>query len=130
MDNLVVKRARRARVYFSESQNDFLWKTLFLKPAWSHCFIALEGVLINPSWHFIEVCKDEGLYECTTYIDVEFEPPPQKYRFPLQLLTCVTIIKELLGIKHWWIIHPQQLYNYLRRHQYGKFKKPQSPATP
>lgn len=123
MDNLIVKRLHKARVYFCSTENDFLWKKLFLNPDYAHCFIALENVVVNPSWHFIDVFKDEGLYECTKYIDVIFEPPPKKYRFPFQLLTCVTIVKEILGIKRWYIIHPEQLYRYLKRHSHGKFKE-------
>jgi hypothetical protein len=34
---------------------------------------------------------------------------------PRGLLTCVTVIKHLLGIRAWWVITPKQLYGYLQR---------------
>jgi hypothetical protein len=36
------------------------------------------------------------------------------------LMTCVSVMKHLLGIRSWWVITPKQLYNYLKRKGYGK----------
>lgn len=30
------------------------------------------------------------------------------------LMTCVSTMKHLLGIRAWWVVTPKQLYNYLR----------------
>lgn len=30
------------------------------------------------------------------------------------LLTCVSMVKHLLGIRAWWVVTPKQLYNYIR----------------
>ena len=128
MDNLVVNHPRKARVYFSPTENTYLWKTLFLNPDYAHCFVVIEGVLINPSWHFVDICKAEDLYECTTYVDIEFSPPPEKKRFPLQFVTCVTLVKEIIGVKCWHIIHPEGLYKYLVRH-HDKFKTTQATTS-
>jgi len=31
------------------------------------------------------------------------------------LMTCVSTVKHLLGIRAWWIVTPKQLYNYLTK---------------
>jgi len=34
---------------------------------------------------------------------------------PRGLLTCVSGLKALLGVRAWWVITPNQLYRYLKR---------------
>lgn len=34
----------------------------------------------------------------------------------LEPYTCVSVVKALIGVRHWWIISPRQLYNYLLKH--------------
>ena len=34
-------------------------------------------------------------------------------------MTCVTVVKHLLGIRKPWIVTPKQLYNYIKRRKNG-----------
>lgn len=34
----------------------------------------------------------------------------------LEPYSCVSVVKALIGVRHWWIITPRQLYNYLLKH--------------
>jgi len=109
-----------ARVYFAESDTDFWWKRMFLHDQFSHVFIVVDGVLLNPAWHQLQVdgnASDE--YECTTYIDVTFEEADHKMRPLFQMVTCTSLIKDVLGIRNWCIITPYQLFQYLQRHHDG-----------
>jgi len=35
------------------------------------------------------------------------------------IMTCVNIIKHLIGVRAFWIVTPKKLYNYLRRKNHG-----------
>lgn len=116
---------QNVRVYFSESDGKF-WLKRFLKPGFSHCFIAIEGVIIDPSFHFGQVFKDEGLYEATTYIDVEITEPEHAKRTIWQVFTCVSVVKYFLGINQYTMWTPYQLYQHLkllRKFQDGQQEK-------
>lgn len=46
---------------------------------------------------------------------VRAKPCFQRGWRPRGLLTCVTVVKHLLGIRAWWILTPHQLYRYLQQ---------------
>lgn len=105
----------RARVYFADSDRWFRLKW-FLKPGFSHCFIAMtvgdQEVLINPSSHYTYIGESEGVYE-GEYLDVEVDEPIREPRTIWEVNTCVTIVKGFLGIRRYTIFTPYQLYRYL-----------------
>lgn len=107
------------RVYFAESDGQF-WLKRFLLPGFSHCFIATEGVVINPCFHCIQVFPDEGTYEATTFLDIDLEEPKEIQRTIWQVFTCVSVIKSFLGINKYTIWTPYQLFQYLLRHPEGE----------
>ena len=104
----------KARIYFAESDASFWFKRWFLKPGFSHCFIVINGVLLNPAYHCLQVIPDAGpVYECTTYIDMDMKEPKFVKRTIWEVSTCVTTIKQVLGIDVYGIFTPAQLHDYL-----------------
>ena len=103
----------KARVYFSEADSKF-WLKRFLQDGFSHCFIDIEGVLINPLHHYTSIEAASDLYECTDYIDIEIEEPAWKARTIWQPFDCVSIVKSFLGLHKWGILTPYQLFKHLR----------------
>ena len=108
-----------ARVYFSESDGDY-WLKRWLMPGFSHCFVVVDGILINPCFHYTQAFNAEALYECTTYIDIDMKEPEKKHRTIWQVFTCVTMVKSFIGMNKYAILTPYQLFQYLQRHQDGK----------
>ena len=104
----------QARIYFTESDTTFWFKRWFLQPGFSHCFIVVDGVLLNPAYHCLQVIPDAGpMYECTTYLDIELDEPEFVKRTIWEVSTCVTTIKQVIGLDKYGIFTPYSLYQYL-----------------
>lgn len=88
----------------------------FLKPGFTHCFmVALVGsqqVLINPTSHYTCIAEGAELYE-GTYVDIEIKEPARVAKMPWEPNTCVTQLKNFIGIGKYDILTPYQLYRYL-----------------
>lgn len=80
-----------------------------------------QEVLINPSSHYWYIGESEGIYD-GTYIDVEIKEPEKKARTIWEVQTCVTAIKQFLGIRKYGIFTPYQLYRYLNEQPIQKAK--------
>jgi len=104
----------QARVYFADGETDYFLKRLFHKEM-NHVFVVIDGVLMNPCFHMMYLCQAEGEYQSTAVLDVEISEPAHKMRWPLQLVSCTYLVKEVLGIKKCCILTPYQLYKYLLR---------------
>lgn len=69
--------------------------------------------MINPAFHCIQIFKDEGMYDCTTFIDIDIEEPEEIQRTIWQVFTCVSVVKSILGINKYTVWTPYQLMQYL-----------------
>ena len=47
---------------------------------------------------------------------VYYEPQPSGIAHGLNIVSCVGVVKYLLGIRAWWVVTPYQLYRYLIKH--------------
>lgn len=120
--------SRRAIVIFADRADSPLLR--WLKPGFRHCFIAIE---IGTCWVIIDPLKgriavdllpqDVGLDPASVYAGLghrvlrckaqEAEPSP---KMPLlSPLTCVNVVKRLLGVRAFWVQTPFQLFAHLER---------------
>ena len=99
-------------VYFTDSESDY-WCRQFLKPGFTHCFAVVGDIVVNPCFHFVYVGRARGPYEHTERIDIDFIEPAHVSMSPFRPVTCVEIVKRLLGINDWRVMTPYQLYTRL-----------------
>lgn len=101
---------------------------LTCRPGFQHCF-AYKPIanppnglylLVDPRSNGMNVMVatvpqilDDG-YDGVYYASYEV-PDYQRGWRPRGLLTCVSVIKHLLGVRAWWIITPHQLYRHLEK---------------
>jgi len=71
-----------------------------------------QEVLINPTSHYTYIGPGLGLYD-GIYLDIEIEEPPRVAKMPWEPNTCVTQLKNFIGIGKYDILTPYQLYRYL-----------------
>ena len=117
---------RRYWVIFSDAQEPHWWD-MYTRPKFRHCFIVMQagtgtlqvnyggrGISViygeEPIQEFLGRCHAEGLTICTA-----FSCPNDVFRLKLELCTCVSIVKDILGIYSPWMYTPFQLYKYLRK---------------
>ena len=110
-----------------------LWD-VFTSSGWRHCYaIHYDGfnwIEINPYSSFLDVLildyvDDEDVPQLLVSQGhkVVYIKKQRKDKFRMRgLLTCVSIIKHLLGIRAWWVITPKQLAKHLVRKHNGIFK--------
>jgi len=116
----------RALVVFSD--NTGVWWLRFLKVGFRHCFVILETdrgcVWIDPLSNSFSIKLLEG-YELAgllrwyrdmgmKVISVKLEPQ-RSAPFSWAPMTCVEVVKRLLGIRDNLILTPWQLFSYLDR---------------
>ncbi|MBC6444297.1 MAG: hypothetical protein GDA50_02530 [Alphaproteobacteria bacterium GM202ARS2] len=115
---------RRGYVFFTD--NTDLWWLRWLKPGFRHCCLVLyrEGtlILVDPLSHqlLLDVCVsvDEAslrrwLNSCgMLFVPVEVRESPRQVA-PFGMLTCVEVIKRILGIRLRRLMTPWQLYRFL-----------------
>lgn len=103
----------RAIVIFTDSD---WWPLRWLRPGYRHCAVGfvVDGrfVLIDYLSHWCRV-DEVGLRDCgraparLVAVDVAGSAPAHR------ALTCVGVVKRLLGIRAWWVQTPRQLSRYL-----------------
>jgi hypothetical protein len=121
---------------------DCVWLT-FLRRGFRHCFVVLRAGTL---WLACEPLKDRielaalalppGFDLAAFYVGqghrvLQGCPPPPRSRqaFAPGPLTCVTVVKRLLGIRAPWVWTPRQLYAHLSAPELG-FRAWSEPAPP
>ncbi|OIN86858.1 MAG: hypothetical protein AUJ12_04415 [Alphaproteobacteria bacterium CG1_02_46_17] len=116
----------RALVVFS-GQTD-LWWLRFLKRDFRHCFVVIcsqdRWVVIDPMLHFWEVSIPDVSAESDLagwftgqglkVVETEIISPARRC-YPPIFLSCVEVVKRILGVHRPFIITPAQLYRYLQK---------------
>jgi hypothetical protein len=114
-----------------------------LRRGFRHCFVVLRA---GPVWLACDPLKDRieldalelpGKFDLATFyreqghrVLVGQRPPPRtRRRFALAPLTCVTVVKRLLGIDAPWVWTPWQLYTHLSGAERG-FRTWSGPTGP
>jgi hypothetical protein len=124
----------KALVIFSD--NSGVWWLKFLKAGFRHCFIILEtdrGCLwVDPLSHSFTIKILEG-YELTALVKwyremgmrvEEMEVESKSTRpFAWAPMTCVEVVKRLIGLNDWRVVTPWQLYTTLKKNKKRKYKK-------
>ncbi|MDO8606942.1 MAG: hypothetical protein Q7R40_10430 [Phaeospirillum sp.] len=105
---------------------DQMWLRL-LRPGFRHCFLVLGSrggwLCLNPLAHRMDIMvlpveagfdvsewyRTQGL----TVIEARLSTPPERAA-PWRPLTCVEVVKRVLGISAWNIVTPWQLYRYIK----------------
>ena len=115
----------RVMVVFS-GQTD-LWWLKFLRRGFRHCFVVMNlndrWVAIDPMAHHLEVSvpdvpvsfdlkgwfEESGMLVVETYIRI-----PERRCYPPFFLSCVEVVKRVLGVHAPFVFTPAQLYRYLK----------------
>jgi len=113
-----------ALVVFSNETD--LWWLKFLKRGFRHCFVVIrlhdKWVTIDPMAHFLEISlpdlpdgfdlarwfRKNGMIVVETYIRY-----PERRPYPPFFLSCVEVVKRILGLHLPLILTPAQLYKFL-----------------
>ncbi len=110
---------------YRDVSSSFAWRHL-LKNGFQHVqAIRREGpywLRVNPHLEFMDVelirsdCAPHALLENTHCQRVVALRRLHRWRTPhiFAPATCVEVVKELLGIRAWWMITPRQLFDYVR----------------
>lgn len=117
----------RAWVVFS-GQTDLAWLKI-LKPGFRHCYVLLNDgkhwVTIDPLSNYMDVSVQEipGEFNLPLWMKTRghtIVPAPIEHaarQAPWMVLTCVEVVKRVLGLHKRWIITPWQLFQYLEKPQ-------------
>lgn len=133
-----------AYVIFYGSEHDGFWR-IFTGRGWRHCCVILPSygpednllrpdvasLVINPlTWgvealvirkHPEEVCRLQLEDGATAAISIPIDLRHERLYVPRGLLTCVSLIKAVLGMRGgWYVFTPKHLARYMLRHG-GKF---------
>lgn len=128
-----------AFVIFYGSEHDGFWR-IFTGRGWRHCCVIIpsypEGrdlmapvhsIALNPlTWgidvvhvdkHPLEVCRRELEEGATAAVSIPIDLDMKRLYVPRGLLTCVSLIKAVLGMSGgWYVFTPKHLCRYLLRH--------------
>lgn len=115
----------RALVVFSD-QTD-LWWLKFLKRGFRHCFVVIRlndrWVAIDPMAHFWEVSMPElpdsldlarWFRQCGMRVIETDILVPARRCYPPLFLSCVEVVKRILGLHCPFVVTPAQLYRFLK----------------
>ncbi|MDD3021703.1 MAG: hypothetical protein PHX61_12120 [Alphaproteobacteria bacterium] len=116
----------RALVVFSGHTD--LWWLRFLKRDFRHCFVVIcsqdRWVVIDPMLHFWEVSIPDVSVEFDLagwftgqglkVVETEIISPARRC-YPPIFLSCVEVVKRILGVHRPFVITPAQLYRYLQK---------------
>jgi len=120
-------------IVFADGGRWHIWD-IFTSPGYRHCFaIRWDGfnwVLIEPfgSWLEVQVMPygpKDNVPQLMVSLGhkVMYIRKSRQNKFIMRgILTCVTIMKHLLGIRAWWILTPKQLAKYLERKYNGIYE--------
>ena len=117
-----------SKVLIVFSDNTGAWWLKFLKPGYRHCFAVVETdrgcIWVDPLSTNLNLKVLEG-YELAGlikwYRDMGMKvlsvnvAPSQGGDFPWAAMTCVEIVKRLVGIRNRWIVTPWQLFSFIKR---------------
>lgn len=127
-----------AYVLFQGAEHRRWWR-IFTRRGWRHCYLILPAylpgaslldkpgsIIINPWIGFIRVdyspqtpqaiCRQMVEEGATCAIEI---PVDQKFSgayVPRGLLTCVSMIKAMIGCNAWNVLTPEQLARWMLRH--------------
>lgn len=125
------------------------WWDRFIRPGFNHCYAFQESgdgwLLVNPRADYLEIAHEAGAVhngrhcfpvsagadnDKITVIRVLAEVPKRQLRsrWFVGPVTCVEIVKGLLGIRAFYVFTPWQLYNYVRECR-GHIRQAKSAAT-
>jgi len=105
------------------------WWDRVLKPGFNHCYAmrwdGFNWLIVNPRSDFLEVevsqicdhnLRNAAIGEATAVVSVLCQVPRGRLRsrFFAGPVTCVEVVKSLLGIRAFFLFTPWQLYNYAR----------------
>ena len=130
MKNAVFVAPQFDKAYVVFTDNTSLWWLRLLKPGFRHCYLLLScrggrcWLELNPYSDQIEVSFCEfaasqsetsllRTYENCLVCPVKINKAPQKCA-PLGFITCVEMVKRVLGIHDVRVITPYQLYKKLQ----------------
>lgn len=123
-------------------QNTASWRpwNIFTSAGWRHCWVMttvywpapgltadrymtmVEGVVwglhVDTVWTDpIKLTEDLYREGATAVLQVSMPLPPAYVHTPaVRLMTCVTVVKAVLGLRACWVWTPKQLFTYLVRH--------------
>jgi len=124
-------------VVFQGSDNLGIWQ-VFAPRGWRHCWIGIgvyfpePGLMANQwtmrvepvTWgidvdfNFISL-KDaaQAAYDrgATSVLKMSVDTRPKHAYVPRGFLSCVSVLKAILGLRACWIVTPKQLHGFLRR---------------
>lgn len=111
------------------SDNTDLWWLKWLKRGFRHCFVVMrlggQWVAIDPMAHHLQITVpqlptdfDLKNWFCDQGLRViESRPAPALMRcYPPIFLSCVELVKRILGLRKPLIVTPAQLYRYLNKY--------------
>jgi hypothetical protein len=138
-------------VVFQGSDGLGPWR-IFARPGWRHCWIALRlyfpsvgtmarqytlkiepttwGIDVDVGWQSVDDVAQAALAAGATSV-LEFSvdtPPPWGY-VPRGVLSCVSVIKAVLGLRAWWVVTPEQLHRLLVRRGANEVRRHGKPET-
>ncbi len=124
-------------VVFQGSDNLGPWQ-VFAPPGWRHCWIGIAtyfpepGLMANQwtkrieptTWgidvdfHFIslsDAAQQAYRFGATSVLKISVDTTPRRSYVPRGFLSCVSVLKAILGLRACWIVTPKQLHRFLRR---------------
>lgn len=120
------------RTYYVAFQSSFTWKIwdVFTTKDYRHCWLFMDredgpgsvlfeyrrGWMVMEDYVLSAADIIEVLKTCpeqSTVLRMTLDPWERKKYSPSGLITCVSIIKAVLGVTQFWILTPRQLLNHL-----------------
>ena len=111
---------------FGDSSNRHFWD-VFTRKGFRHCCaIKWDGynwILIDPLGQLLDINilpytkldNVPNLFRENNWTVIRYNQKIKEKFIHRGMLTCVTVCKQLLGIKACWVVTPWQLYNYIQR---------------
>jgi hypothetical protein len=111
---------------FGDSDNRHFWDVFTVKGFRHCCAIKWDGynwILIDPLGQLLdinilpytELDNVPNLFRENNWTVIRYNKEIKERFIPRGMLTCVTVCKQLLGIKACWVVTPWQLHNYIKR---------------
>ena len=137
MDRVTNRKILNCIVVFQGSDNLGPWQ-VFAPPKWRHCWIGIAvyfpepGLMANQwmirieptTWgidldfNFMSLKQAaQKAYDlgATSVLKLSVDTPPKHAYVPRGFLSCVSVLKSILGLRACWIVTPKQLHRILRR---------------